>query len=646
MQSHRNPCRGIVALFLALVIFSCEANEDSPSTPSDNLYPNKPIGLYPPDGSTGQSRSPFFSWACEDPEGDRLGFHIMLWEKGTDIYVFTVYTTEEFSFTYSDTLKADTEYEWEVDARDFIRGYNYTVGDTMTFMTGSGFNNPPVAPYDLIPSSDLYRQNKITFQWKCFDPEGGDLTFDLLLGSRLGSVMIQDLTETSYLYDAIEMDVAYTWKVVAHDAKGGSAESSPVTFTSISSYPPDVPSLPSPTDGAVDVPVDVTLSWTCTDPDGDPLIYDVRMALSGGSYTTISSGQADTFLTVTGLEYGTAYDWNIAAEDNYGLRTLGPHWTFTTVPLSDYAPASPHDPSPTDGERDVPVDVTLSWSCSDPNGDPLTYNVDMGFTGGTLLRISTDQPDTFLVITGLQYEKAYDWMVSAKDDGGLTTYGPIWNFATKKDPNQQEGVFAELTVLRSITYDGSIVSRNDRLIARFDSSYAPDGPIHPLQPAAVSCNAYDLVWLTNQYSYSDWQNPLFLNHNVDYEFVVTAGGGVPALTTSIQFPSCEMYITNPTPYGSISRSGFDLEWQYTTCSGSVDIFLIDTYGNPPYVSITTENDGSYTFTGAELAAIPPTLYELQIVLDMHNRETIVAAGYHPQSWIWARVLSTQLVTIF
>jgi len=39
---------------------------------------------------------------------------------------------------------------------------------------------------------------------------------------------------------------------------------------------PRIPSNPSPTDGAFNTPMNVTLSWTCTDPDeGDVIRYDV-----------------------------------------------------------------------------------------------------------------------------------------------------------------------------------------------------------------------------------------------------------------------------------------------------------------------------------------------------------------------------------
>lgn len=648
MRIHRGIYWPILVLFLTAFVYSCDTKSDDTITiPDTNEPPGKPYAPYPPDGSADQSRSPILSWKCEDPEGDPVRFWVTLGKTGTAVKVFISRIPEGPTLTVAETLEANTEYEWFVSAADTIGDLSHHVtGDVWTFTTGDGFNNPPGKPYDMFPHSDLYRQNKVVFQWACSDPDGDELTYDLLLGSLLGTVTIQDLTETSYLYESLEMDVAYGWRVIAHDAKGASTESDPQYFTSVSSYPPNIPFAPFPADDATGVPVDVTLRWSCTDPDADPLVYDIRMGPAGGSLITLSSAQTDTFLTVPGLEYDTSYDWQIVAEDDYGLRTLSPFWTFTTEPLSAQAPGIPFGPFPADGATEQPVDVTLSWSCTDPNGDPLTYDVAMGPAGGTLLRISAGQTETSLAVTGLLYEQGYDWMVTARDDGGLTTSGPIWTFTTKNDPNQQDGVFAELTVQRNIGYDGSTVSRNDFAAARFDSAYAPDGPVTPLQPNAVSCNSYALVWQGDHYFYSDWQNPMFLNHNVYYEFNVTAGGGVPALSTSIQFPSCEMYITNPTPFASISRDGFDLSWQITTCSGTVDIILIDTYGNPPYFSTTTENDGSYTFTSGDLSAIPVYVYELQILLVMYNRELIDAAGYHPQSWIWARVQSVQTVTLF
>lgn len=135
----------------------------------------------------------------------------------------------------------------------------------------------------------------------------------------------------------------------------------------------------------------------------------------------------------------------------------------------------------------------------------------------------------------------------------------------------------------------------------------------------------------------------FLHPGIEYVFDVDAGGGVPDLTESIVFPTCECYITSPEPYTSVPRTGFDIEWQ-TTCGGMIDIVINDLNSEDSTgVYITTENDGSYTIKNTDLAPLDPSAYQLQIVLvkqDMHN---ILALGYDPRSWIWARILSSQIV---
>jgi hypothetical protein len=88
--------------------------------------------------------------------------------------------------------------------------------------------------------------------------------------------------------------------------------------------------------------------------------------------------------------------------------------------------------------------------------------------------------------------------------------------------------------------------------------------------------------------------------------------------------------------------GFDLEW-HTFCSGTVDITIMDLNGDSTGVYITTEDDGFYRFEADVLASIPPTAYQLQIVLINENKKLISEYGYDPRSWVWARTLSTQIV---
>ena len=59
-----------------------------------------------------------------------------------------------------------------------------------------------------------------------------------------------------------------------------------------SNYPPNEPSEPAPADASTDQSIDVDLSWTCSDSDGDALTFDVYLGTSTDP-TVVSSGQTE-----------------------------------------------------------------------------------------------------------------------------------------------------------------------------------------------------------------------------------------------------------------------------------------------------------------------------------------------------------------
>jgi len=97
--------------------------------------------------------------------------------------------------------------------------------------------------------------------------------------------------------------------------------------------PPEVPSGPSPADGATDVPVLTSLSWTGSDPDGDSLTYDVYLGTATPPATLVCVGVAESGC-VPSLELATTYTWQVVATDSGGAQTSGPVWSFTTEETS------------------------------------------------------------------------------------------------------------------------------------------------------------------------------------------------------------------------------------------------------------------------------------------------------------------------
>ena len=103
--------------------------------------------------------------------------------------------------------------------------------------------------------------------------------------------------------------------------------------TPTSNKAPESPSQATPENNAVNQPVALTLSWTCTDPDEDSLSYDVYAGNGNSSIQKISADQQKDSLLIENLDYNTTYFWQIVAKDGNGAETYGPVWSFTTIPL-------------------------------------------------------------------------------------------------------------------------------------------------------------------------------------------------------------------------------------------------------------------------------------------------------------------------
>jgi len=144
----------------------------------------------------------------------------------------------------------------------------------------------------------------------------------------------------------------------------------------------------------------------------------------------VSGNQTSTGYNPGQLNNSTTYYWKIVAKDNQGATTTGPVWSFTTeVAVANNPPNQPTSPNPGNGAINQPTSLTLTWSCSDPDGDPLTYDVYFGTSGNPPL-VSGNQTGTGYNPGQLNNSTTYYWKIVAKDNHGASTSSPIWNFTT------------------------------------------------------------------------------------------------------------------------------------------------------------------------------------------------------------------------
>ena len=91
--------------------------------------------------------------------------------------------------------------------------------------------------------------------------------------------------------------------------------------------PPNPPSNPSPSDGAVNVDVNTDLTWSCSDPDGGFLKYDVYFGTTNPP-PQVAWKQTGKIYDSGTMDFNTTYYWKIIAWDNHDASTSGPVWSF------------------------------------------------------------------------------------------------------------------------------------------------------------------------------------------------------------------------------------------------------------------------------------------------------------------------------
>ena len=199
-------------------------------------------------------------------------------------------------------------------------------------------------------------------------------------------------------------------------------------FTPVN-QPPQPPSSPSPENGAEYQIIEVDISWTCIDPEGDPLSYDIYF----GTETPpplVNSGQTETTYDPGTLENIKEYFWMIVAHDDHSNATEGPVWNFATG--VNLPPGSPTSPSPENEAGNQLLELDLSWTCTDPEGDPLSYDIYFGTVNPPPLVYSGQALTTYYPGL-LEYNTEYFWMIVAHDNHNNSTIGPDWNFITKTE---------------------------------------------------------------------------------------------------------------------------------------------------------------------------------------------------------------------
>jgi hypothetical protein len=120
----------------------------------------------------------------------------------------------------------------------------------------------------------------------------------------------------------------------------------PATIIAAFNRPPAKPLVVSPANGAAGQPyVSLPLSWSCSDPDNDSLVYDVYLGKTNPPLAKVLANQRAPYTTIKFLDTSVTYYWSIVARDPQGGMTSGDIWSFTTLSPdpNDWVSVNPGD---------------------------------------------------------------------------------------------------------------------------------------------------------------------------------------------------------------------------------------------------------------------------------------------------------------
>ncbi len=308
------------------------------------------------------------------------------------------------------------------------------IGDTPYNISGGSNQDlyPLMTPYGLPHADFTYNANgkNVFFDASSsYDYDGNIISYDWDFGDgEIGTGMF-----VNYTYCCFN---TYNVKLIVTDNDELTNETTKII--TIFNDPPLSPNNPEPENNSIDVDINTILSWTCIDPNGDPLTYDVYFEKDDSTPDNlVSNNQSYLYFDPPDpLEYNSHYYWKIVAWDSYNAQATGQIWNFITGEAPNNPPYQPSNPDPPNGTFNMELIVEISWICSDLDNDVLVYDIYLEADDKDPdVLVSDDQNETTFNTGTLQYKTTCYWQVIVKDEHGASTPGPVWHFTTKPEKN-------------------------------------------------------------------------------------------------------------------------------------------------------------------------------------------------------------------
>jgi len=169
----------------------------------------------------------------------------------------------------------------------------------------------------------------------------------------------------------------------------------------------------------------ITISADATDNEE---VKEVRFYIDG-SFASLDEEEPYEYEWDTGNTRDTNHTIYAKAYDTSNNSSTSEVITVTLTEPVGSPPNTPSNPNPADNATLISTYTDLSWDCSDPDGDTLTYDVYFGTSSNPTL-VNSGQSSTTYEPGTLNEETTYYWKIKAHDDHSNSTSGNVWQFTT------------------------------------------------------------------------------------------------------------------------------------------------------------------------------------------------------------------------
>jgi len=418
-----------------------------------NLPPTEPVNPQPANGAIDVD-IPNLSWSCSDPNGDIIRYSIYFGTTSNPPLVETAFPTSHYTVS---VLNPNTTYfwrvvavdmhgdstsgaEWSYTTSDFICGMDVT--DTRTFSNGEVYPTVLIGNqcwmaknlnYGVFTPGASNQTNTGYPERYCYDDSPANCnTYGSLY--QWDEMMNYDTVPgvQGICPDGWHIPTDDEWKFLEGTADSLYLIGDPVWDWGLSSW--------RGYDAGGNMKEAGTTHWSgpnagatnLTGFTGLPAGYRDK---TNGSFLAIhvynglwSSNVYDTVVWTRTLHYNRKQIRRIIGNKSYGFSVR----CLRNNTGANQPPNPPSNPTPPNTSTNQQLNTALSWSCSDPEGDALLYDIYLE-TDSIPVLVKANHPDTVYNPGELDAGTTYIWKVVAHDVHGNYTAGPLWSFETATD---------------------------------------------------------------------------------------------------------------------------------------------------------------------------------------------------------------------